>query len=135
MSDPTTRPHSLDILDQILAGTLSPEAARKVLNTYDGKGLTPVGYAALSAARDAHSLLELKQLLGPTEGKQSEMEAAIGLIEQIASSQARQEERQARMEERQERMEHLLRQIACVLGGKPRASQTPQAATRIDSVR
>jgi hypothetical protein len=128
MSDPSkTRPHTLDLVDQILSGTMPPDEARRLLSSFDRKGLTPVTFAALSTARDAHDLLVLKQLLDPPqEGEQSKMDLVIALLERIAESQARLEESQARQE-------RLVRQIASVLGGRPGPSRTPQAATRTGS--
>lgn len=128
MSDPSkTLPHNLDLVDQILSGTMHPDEARKLLNSFDRKGLTPITFAALSTARDTHDLLALKQLLDPPKpDEQSQMNLVLELLERIAESQARTEEAQARME-------RLLRQIACALGGKPKASQKPQAATRTGS--
>lgn len=132
----STRPHTLDLVDEILAGTLPQEQARRVLNTYDPKSLNPIGFAALSAARDVHSLLALKTLLDPaTEQEQGQTQQMLLLLEQVAASQARQEESQARMEQSQARQEHLLRQIACALGGKPKSSPRPQAAARTGSAR
>lgn len=120
MSD---RPHNLDLVDDILAGTISRESTKQLLHTADPKGLTPIGYAALSAARDAHSLLELKTLLDPvTPTEQGNLEVMLELLTKIADSAMRQEESQARIEAsqarieaKQERHEHYLRQIVCVI--------------------
>lgn len=96
MADPSTRPHNMDLVDEILAGTISREEAKRILHTADPKGLTPIGYAALSAARDAHSLLALTALLDPPKAEeQSQMDLVLDLLERLTLSQVRAEQTQA----------------------------------------
>ena len=92
------KPHTLDVVDQILAGTLPQEEARRVLHTHDPKSLNPIGFAALSAARDAHSLLELRSLLDPaTPEEQGQTELLLEAVQQIGASQVRSEQEQAQV--------------------------------------
>ena len=137
MADPSARPHNQDILDQILAGTLSLEDARRILNTYDRKGLTPVSYAALTAARNTESLLELKSLLDPPKAEeQSQMDLVLDLLERIALSQVRAEQTQAEnkaflksllseLRKVQTSVDRLARLVPCVHG--PRGTTLPVA--------
>ena len=100
MDIPKIRPYTQEVLDEILAGSMDLGEARKLLATTDRHGLSPVSFAVLSAARDAHSLLELKQLLEPTEADQeTQMDQMVKLLEQIAKSQVRIEETLARHEQ------------------------------------
>ncbi len=128
MPDPSQRrPHNMDLVTQILAGEIETEQTRRLLGTPDRKGLTPVSFAVMAAAKNTAELLALKALLDPpAPQEQSQMDQVLDLLEQIATSQARVEESQARQE-------RLLRQIASALGGRPKASPQPQDATRTGS--
>ena len=96
MSDSTTRPHNISLLDEILAGTVEPEEIRRILNRVDRKGLTPVSYAALTAARNSEDLLALRALLDPPQKEeQSQMDLVLELLERIGASQVRAEQAQA----------------------------------------
>ena len=89
MSDPDrTRLHSLALVSRILAGEIETEQARKLLRTPDRTGILPSEYAAMSAARDAHDLLELKTLLEPPgEEEKAKLDLVLDLLERIAENQ------------------------------------------------
>lgn len=92
------RPHGMDLLGEILAGAMDPEQARRILRTPDRKGLLPSEFAALAAARDAHDLLALKQLLEPPEDGQDRLAQIAELLQALTAKVEAVEARQARLE-------------------------------------
>jgi len=100
-------PHTLIVVDKILAGTMETSESREILQTFDRKGLSPVGYAALVAAKNTDDLLALKALLDPPkEGEKASLDQVVELLTQIAASQARQAETLAAVQARLVKMDN-----------------------------
>jgi hypothetical protein len=106
-----TRLWSLDIIDEILAGTRDP----RLLRTADRKGMTAASYAAMAGARAADRLMPLLQLLeAPEEG-----EDRIALLQQTLSALA---EAQLRLEAKLDAVIVLLTDAASSRPGSGQAS-------------
>jgi len=90
MADSTKRPPwAISDIREYLAGASPPG----VLNERDRKGSTLVSYAALASAETSERLTGLLSLLDPPQGEASQVDVLLNLMEQVAASQLRLEQR------------------------------------------
>jgi hypothetical protein len=86
-------PYTMDAVEKILSGTISPKEARDLLQTHDRKGLTPIGFGVLEAAQNSNKLLSLLSLLEPPEStEKASLEQVVDLLTKVAENQARQDQ-------------------------------------------
>ncbi len=111
-------PWSVEDIEEILTGEVEDGQVLERLRTADRKGLSPTSFAALKAAATADSLTPLLALLDPpTEQETSSIDLVLTLLERVAESQLRIEQRLGAIESR--------------LGAQPLASpRQPTASVR-----
>lgn len=96
------RPWTTEPLAAVLDGTASEEVRRALLSGEpDRKGLRPTAFALLRAAIDAEATRQaVAELSQPTAQEETQLDRVTALLEAVAESQVRIEQRLAAIESR-----------------------------------